>query len=107
MTDPVAEYDNGPLPASLASRAYFTRDRREWALSRPDALVYLEWCAARGMEVLGWEAWYPTVPSPTVLTGVAFDGVGADANRDALLAQLGEEPPVVYNIVARRKGPAC
>src|SRR4051812_43302969 len=96
----VREYGNGPLPSQFESRAYFTADRLEWALPKPDALAYLDWCESRGLKVLGFDVWYPTTPGPTV-TDV---GIGNIEGVAAVRAAISHHPghyvwgPVVFNI---------
>lgn len=58
-------YNNGPLPRYLKERAYFSAN--EFALSKSDALDYLQWCKANSYPVLGYEVWLPTNPGPTAL----------------------------------------
>jgi hypothetical protein len=67
MESKVTHYGNGPLPEHLASAAYFTGDRQEWALPKAEALSYLDWCESKSLSVLGFEVWYPTTPGPTVV----------------------------------------
>lgn len=100
MESDLKEYGNGPLPAHLASTAYFTKDRGEWALPKEAALSYLDWCEQLGLTVLGFEVWYPTMPGPTV-TDLGLGNVqGVVAARAGIREHPGqrEEGPVVFNI---------
>jgi hypothetical protein len=86
---------NGPLPASLEPRAYFTAKREEFALGASDALEYLDWCDRQGLLVLGFDTWKPTQPGPTVLIGGEFEG-NASACREKI--RSGDFAGVVLNI---------
>jgi hypothetical protein len=100
MEPRVTEYGNGPLPAHLESAAYFTDDRREWALPKSEALAYLDWCERRGLKVLGFEVWYPTTPGPTV-TDLGLGNVeGIAAARNGIARHPGRyvSGSVVFNI---------
>lgn len=59
-------FTNGPLPEQFLRCAYLTMDQKEWALPKPEALKYIEWCQDKGFQVLGFEVWGPTVPGPTI-----------------------------------------
>ncbi|SRR6266511_3209224 len=72
--DEFLQCSNGPLPRSMESRAYFSDDRREFALCRSDALEYLRWCEDNGLKVLGFDIWMPTRPGPTVVDAGGFNG---------------------------------
>ncbi|HJW13120.1 MAG TPA: hypothetical protein VJ776_00410 [Thermoanaerobaculia bacterium] len=93
-TDDVRECSNGPLPRSMESRAYFDETGREFALTRDDALEYLNWCEGRGLTVLGFDAWMPTRPGPTVINGGEFEG-DASACRVAIDDFTGDS---IFNI---------
>jgi hypothetical protein len=101
-TEVMSEYSNGPLPPELERHAYFTTDRREWALPRKQALSYLIRCQQNNVEVFGWEAWYPTTFGPTIV-GSTYSKVGADLNYDSLMSEPDADihGPIVYNITAR------
>lgn len=94
------EYSNGPLPAHLEPAAYFTGDRREWALPKAAALDYLDWCECQGLRVLGFEVWYPTTPGPTVTDFGLGNVEGVAASRDRIREHPGRyvSGPVVFNI---------
>jgi len=104
MAHHITEYANGPLPAHLQPAAYFTGDRREWALPKAAALDYVDWCEGQGLRVLGFEVWYPTTPGPTV-TDVGLGNVEGTA---AVRARILEHPeryvwgPVVFNFTVAR-----
>lgn len=95
---------NGPLPKWLEPRAYFSRDRHEFALKREDALEYLEWCQREGLRVLGFDIWAAADPSPSVLEGEeGFEGNAREcheaiSSRDfSSLSQASAAEPV-FNI---------
>lgn len=97
-------YANGPLPAYFKKRAYFTLNKKEFALRKSDALEYLKCCKAEELHVLGCEIWYATIPGPTVRIGVEE----GDADRcydviskfdvTAERARMGLNADVVFNI---------
>lgn len=107
MESRVTDYENGPLPVHLESAAYFTGDRREWALPKTEALEYLNWCENQGLKVLGFEVWYPTTPGPTV-TDVGLGNVdGVAAAREGIRQHSGSHASgrVVFNISVGEHGP--
>ena len=93
-SDDFRECSNGPLPGSMESRAHFDEGGHEFALTRDDALEYLNWCEGRGLNVLGFDAWMPTRPGPTVINGGGFEG-DASACRVAITGFPGD---LVFNI---------
>jgi len=44
MESELTHYRNGPLPDDLEAAAYFTEDRKEWALPKAESFRYLDWC---------------------------------------------------------------
>lgn len=107
METSVTHYANGPLPEHLAPAAYFTGDRREWALPKSEALAYIDWCEREHLEVLGFEVWYPTTPGPTVLEFGVGNVEGIAAAREGLQNHPGRYPsgPVVFNITVADREP--
>jgi hypothetical protein len=107
MESPVTEYGNGPLPADLEPAAYFTDDRGEWALPKAEALKYLDWCERRGLNVLGFDVWYPTRPGPTVKDLGTWNVAGVAATREAIREHPGRysSGPVVFNITVATHAP--
>jgi hypothetical protein len=95
---PLTVYANGPLPPHLVAHAYFTADGREWALRKPEALEYLDWCEQQGLRVLGFDVWYPSGPTPTDFGLGNVEGVAAV--RDLIRAHPGRYVwgAVVFNI---------
>lgn len=55
---------NGPLPKWLEPRARFSPDGHEFALTKEDALEYLDWCQKEGLRVLGFDVWAAADPAP-------------------------------------------
>jgi hypothetical protein len=100
MESRVTRYANGPLPEHLEHAAYFTVDRKEWALPKAEAILYLDWCEREDFKVLGFDVWYPTSPDPTV----ADLGIGNIEGIAATLEGIQQHPgcdvygPVVFNI---------
>jgi hypothetical protein len=84
MESELTHYGNGPLPDDLKAAAYFTEDRKEWALPKADALAYLDWCERENLSVLGFEVWYPTMPGPTVVEHGIGNVEGIAATRDGI-----------------------
>jgi hypothetical protein len=107
METQVTEYGNGPLPVQFESAAYFTHGRREWALPKGEALTYLDWCEQRGLNVLGFEVWYPTTPGPTI-TDLGLGNIeGVAAARDGITQHPGRyvSGSVVFNITVAEHEP--
>jgi len=98
---------NGPLPQAFEASAYFNSDRTEWALPKSQALAYIDWCEGEGLQVVGFDVWYPTAQGPTVLVTSAGRAVGNAANRRALSDHPGvdETGALVFNIWVDRGTP--
>jgi hypothetical protein len=107
MESKVTHYGNGPLPEHLASAAYFTTDRREWALPKAEALAYLDWCESENLSVLGFEVGNPTMPGPTVVGPGVGNVEGIAATRDSIRqhADRGADNLWVFNITVVEHGP--
>jgi hypothetical protein len=84
MTAEEFHFANGLLPEHLEAFAYFTEDRREWALPKAEALAYINWCDEKRLRVVGFDVWRPTRPGPTVVVTSAGDVDGNEATRGAL-----------------------
>ena len=99
----MTQYANGPLPRQFEGLAYFTQDRKEWALPKEAALEYLAWCDQHGLQVLGFEVWYPTSFGPTVIAGDVGNDVGVRPNAEAIRNHPARDVhgPLVFNISAR------
>jgi hypothetical protein len=100
MESGTREFANGPLPAHLARFAFLIGDQKEWALPKPEALAYIEWCSEHGFRVLGFDVWRPDSPAPTVVVTSAGNSEGNDANRMAIAdhAPGDEHGMFVFNI---------
>jgi hypothetical protein len=70
MAEKTIDCANGPLPGAFDSVAYFTEDRREWALPKQNALAYLDWCEQHELSVLGFEVDADNPSSPFGSLGV-------------------------------------
>jgi hypothetical protein len=107
MESKVTHYGNGPLPEHLASAAYFTGDRQEWALPKAEALSYLDWCESKSLSVIGFEVWYPTTPGPTVVELGVGNVEGIAATRDSIRQHADRDvnSPLVFNITVAEHGP--
>jgi hypothetical protein len=93
-----SKFNNAILPGFLSRRAYVSSSGQEFALPADAALDYLRWAQERGIEVLGVDAWRPTIPGPTALPGIGCDG-GSQACIAAIpqiVAELGQD--IVFNI---------